>query len=259
MVIFLLAALQVATDGALVVQAPKPRKVVLIAAEPDDHPPGTHLYVKNARVVQRGLEAAYGAAVKVELHPKGWPENPATLDDADAIFLTSAGGDRKLEMHPLYVGDRFDAVARQMKRGCGLMFFHWSTFHPAAKHDAVTEWVGGYFDYESGPAPRKWYSAIETKDWKTALPAPDHAIARGVKPFELREEFYFKTRFRENDTRLVPFLACREGDVRENAVGWAVERADGGRGVGFTGGHFYRNWASPDFRKLVLNAVAWIA
>jgi trehalose utilization protein len=243
----------------LVWQAPKPKKIVLLAAEPDDHPPGTHLYVKNARVVQRGLEAAYGAAVKVELHPKGWPDDPATLDDADAIFLTSAGGDRKLEMHPFYVGDRFDAVAKQMKRGCGLMFFHWSTFHPAAKHDLVTEWVGGYFDYETGPAPRKWYSAIETKEWTTVLPSPDHPIARGVKPFPIREEFYFKTRFRDADPRLVPFLACREGDARANAVGWAVERADGGRGVGFTGGHFYRNWANADFRKLVLNAVAWSA
>jgi type 1 glutamine amidotransferase len=247
-------------DGALFIrQAPKPKKIVLLAAEPDDHPPGTHLYVKNARVVQRGLEAAYGPAVKVELHPKGWPDDPSTLDDADAIFLTSAGCDRKLEMHPLYVGDRFATVAKQMKRGCGLMFFHWSTFHPAKHHDAVTEWVGGYFDYETGPAPRKWYSAIETKDWTTVLPAPEHAIARGVKPFAIREEFYFKTRFRENDARLVPFLACREGDAKENAVGWAVERAEGGRGVGFTGGHFYRNWASPDFRKLVLNAVAWTA
>jgi WD40 repeat protein/trehalose utilization protein len=248
------------SDGALRIWAlPAPRKVVLLAAEPDDHPPGTHLYAKNARVVQRGLEAAYGPAVKVELHAKGWPDDPATLDDADAIFLTSAGSDRKLEMHPFHVGDRMAAVARQMRRGCGLLFFHWSTFHPAKHHDLVTDWVGGYFDYETGPGPRKWYSAIETREWSTVLPAPEHPIARGVKPFKVQEEFYFRIRFRENDPRLVPFLLCREGDARENAVGWAVERADGGRGVGFTGGHTYRNWANADFRKLLLNAVAWTA
>ena len=40
---------------------------------------------------------------------------------------------------------------------------------------------------------------------------------------------------------------------------WAVEREDGGRGIGFTGGHYHRNWALDDFRKLVLNAIVWVA
>ena len=39
---------------------------------------------------------------------------------------------------------------------------------------------------------------------------------------------------------------------------WAVERPDGGRGVGFTGGHFHRNWRDDNFRKVVLNALLWI-
>jgi hypothetical protein len=40
---------------------------------------------------------------------------------------------------------------------------------------------------------------------------------------------------------------------------WGLQRADGGRGVGFTGGHWHRNWAIDDFRKLVLNAIVWVA
>lgn len=40
---------------------------------------------------------------------------------------------------------------------------------------------------------------------------------------------------------------------------WAVEREDGGRGVGFTGGHFHWNWGNDDFRTLVLNAIVWTA
>ncbi|MBL9206506.1 MAG: HEAT repeat domain-containing protein, partial [Opitutaceae bacterium] len=31
------------------------------------------------------------------------------------------------------------------------------------------------------------------------------------------------------------------------------------RGVGFSGGHFHRNWAVDGYRKLVLNAIAWVA
>ena len=42
------------------------------------------------------------------------------------------------------------------------------------------------------------------------------------------------------------------------ALAWARERPDGGRGFGFTGGHVHSNWKDDDFRKLVLNALAWI-
>jgi hypothetical protein len=37
------------------------------------------------------------------------------------------------------------------------------------------------------------------------------------------------------------------------------DRARGGRGIGFTGGHWHRNWAIDDFRRLVLNAILWTA
>ena len=39
---------------------------------------------------------------------------------------------------------------------------------------------------------------------------------------------------------------------------WAIERADGGRGFGFTGGHFHANWGNDDFRRAVLNALVWV-
>jgi len=40
---------------------------------------------------------------------------------------------------------------------------------------------------------------------------------------------------------------------------WAYERLGGGRGVGFTGGHFHMNLGDDNFRKLVLNALVWTA
>jgi type 1 glutamine amidotransferase len=42
-------------------------------------------------------------------------------------------------------------------------------------------------------------------------------------------------------------------------VAWAVERKDGGRGFGFTGGHFHKGWANDNQRTLVLNAIVWSA
>ena len=42
-------------------------------------------------------------------------------------------------------------------------------------------------------------------------------------------------------------------------LGWAYQRPDGGRGFGFTGGHFHDNWSTEPFRRLVINAIAWTA
>ncbi len=42
-------------------------------------------------------------------------------------------------------------------------------------------------------------------------------------------------------------------------MAWAVQRDDGGRGFGYTGGHYHKNWGNPNTRKLVLNAILWTA
>jgi len=251
---FLIAAILACASA--VVAAPK--KIVLIAGPITGHPKDTHEYEKNVTLLKHLLDGA--GLAKVEAHFRGWPENETTLDTADTIFFPSDGTDHNATNHPLYIGERIKVIGKQMNRGCGLVFFHWSTFAPRRFHDQITEWVGGYFDYETGPPPRNWYSAIQTWEAEAFPDSAAHQITRGVKPFRTQEEYYYRMRFRENDPRLVPILLTRPPNEKEDyAVGWAVERKDGGRGFGFTGGHFYKNWWSPDFRKLILNAVAWTA
>ncbi|MEX1122746.1 MAG: hypothetical protein WED82_11460, partial [Balneolales bacterium] len=41
-------------------------------------------------------------------------------------------------------------------------------------------------------------------------------------------------------------------------MSWAVDRKDGGRGFGFTGGHYHKNWGNDDYRKYVLNSMVWL-
>jgi len=230
-------------------QEMKPKKIVLIAGSLDTHPKETHEYERNVILLRHCLQTSL-KNVRVETHFNGWPADAATLDDADTIFFTSGGSERgNAERNPIFVGDRLAALEKQIARGCGLIQFHWSTFNPVQHQEKILDWVGGFFDAESGP-DGKWYSKLSTREWQTTLPTPDHPIARGVKPFAVKEEFYYNLRFRE----MKPILNCSEG-----TVGYAVERKDGGRGFGFTGGHFYANWWNPDFRKLVLNAIAWTA
>ena len=110
---------------------------------------------------------------------------------------------------------------------------------------------------------------------------PKHPITRGVKPFKIKDEWYFHMRFRsDNMGKLIPILSddgaegnhearrrrpaatrrfagCGGGQVQH--VAWAYQREDGGRGFGFTGGHNHLNWGNDDFRKTVLNAILWVA
>ena len=138
--------------------------------------------------------------------------------------------------------------------------------------DAFLEWIGGYFEPHWSVNPH-W-----TAEFKEL---PKHPITRGVKPFTVNDEWYYHMRFRDGMAGVTPILtalppketlnrpdgphsgnpAVREAIAKGEPqhLMWAAERADGGRGFGFTGGHFHNNWANPDFRKVVLNALLWIS
>jgi len=62
-----------------------------------------------------------------------------------------------------------------------------------------------------------------------------------------------------DEHRWTPAFGVTDPDSTAHQVAWACERADGGRGFGFTGGHFHQGWANNDQRKLVLNAILWTA
>ena len=244
-------------------QNPKgyPKQVVLIAGPITGHPKDAHEYEKAVTLIKHCLETSPNAPVmNISAHYHGWPKNPAILDVADLILLVSDGSDHNETMHPFHREDRYQVLKKQMDRGCGLMLLHWSTFHPARHHDEITEWVGGYFDYETGPGPRKWFSKIQTWEDTVQLASPDHPILSGVSPFDLKDEYYYNIKFREADPRLQSILKVNPpGDDPADTVAWAVERDNGSRGFGFTGGHFHDSWWIPDFRKMLMNAVAWTA
>ena len=242
-------------------EPPKPKKIVLIAGK-KSHGPGVHEYEKSVRLLKAMLDTSPNLeGYHVEIHFNGWPTDPTTLDDADTIMTISDGRDgNKFSPVPWMTEQRMAVMRKQMQRGCGFITFHFSTFASDMWGKDVLEWGGGYFDWEDENGERNWYSAITTLKSKVELGTPEHPISHGLKPLDLREEFYYKIRFRENDPRLKPIWRVPElGENLENVVAWAVEREDGGRGFSTTCGHFYDNWEEPQFRKLILNAIVWTA
>ena len=238
-------------------------KIVLIAGK-KSHGAGAHEYVKSVQLLKVLLDGAKNLqGIRTEVHLDGWMADPSTLDDADAIVVISDGEDGKTftQPAPYLLPERASVIDRQLRRGCGLVLIHFSTFASARDGQRLLDWVGGYFDWQSSDSNQGWYSALKTMETDIHLASPAHPISSGVGDFRLQEEFYYRMRLREPDARRTPILLVPAlgGTPAEHTVAWAVTRAGGGRGFSTTTGHYYRNWSNEAYRKLILNAIVWAA
>lgn len=255
-----------------------PAKVVIVAGKPS-HPPRMHEFNAGVQLLQKCLQDFDQLSVQVVLN--GWPNDESVFENAAAIIFYMDGGKRHEVV--LEDGRRLKMVDAWAQQGIGLGFMHYGVevlAEQAGKE--FKQWIGGHYEHMFSCNPI-WEPFFET--------LPDHPITRGVKPFRANDEWYFNMRFQaglnaelkyaETDTlKFWPILVARPSDDvrdgpyvypngpyphieaskgRAEAMMWAVERNNGGRGFGFTGGHFHDNWGNDDYRKTVLNAVAWLA
>jgi hypothetical protein len=239
-------------------------KIVLLAGG-SSHGGGDHEHRAGCLLLQQCLNQVPG--VRAEVYTNGWPPSAATFTGAAAIVIYADGGDG----HPFLRDARLKDLAPLMRNGVGLGCLHYAVEVPKDRGGSLfLDWIGGYFETFWSVNP-SWEA-----DFKKL---PQHPITRGVDPFKIYDEWYYHMRFRENMQGVTPILTAippdatrRGGDdphggnrfVRERIglpehLMWASERANGGRGFGFTGGHFHKNWGNSNFRKLVLNAILWIA
>lgn len=244
------------------------KKLVMVAGRPS-HGPGDHEFNAGCLLLKKCLDQNVPQMVTANYN-MGWPNDPTAFDNADAIFMFADGGGG----HPALQRDHLallDALARQ---GVGIACAHYAVEVPKEKGGPeFLNWIGGYFEPFWSVNPH-W--TLE----KTEL-AKDHPITRGVKPFQINDEWYYHMRFRDNMQGVTPILSALPPDSTRGADGansshggnphvqkrkgmaevlaWAAERPDGGRGFGYTGGHFHRNWGNEDNRKLVLNSLLWVA
>jgi hypothetical protein len=253
------------------------KRIVLIAGRPS-HPPGMHEFRAGCLLLQKALAGVPG--VTVQVYDGGWPskmvdsaraDDSAALDNADAVLIFSDGG----KGHPAIQGERMKVVDALAARGAGLAFAHYAVEVPAgAPGEAMQRWNGGYYEtlYSVNPM---WKPGFDT--------FPMHPITRGVKPFATHDEWYFNMRWTADAAakkRLTPLLVATPTDeVRKGpyvsprgpydhivaasgtpeTMMWVYERPDGGRSFGFTGGHTHANWGDANQRKIMLNALLWIA
>lgn len=252
------------------------KKLVIVAGRPS-HPPRMHEFNAGCRLLADCLKNVDSLSTHVVTN--GWPEDESIFDRADAVIFYMDGGkghevvkegDRRLKM-----------VDQWAKSGVGLGFMHYGVeVVPEQAGQQFKRWIGGHYEHMFSCNPI----------WEpTFSDFPKHPITRGVQPFTIKDEWYFNMRFIDdvpgnragnlNGLEFTPILVAAPSDAvrngpyvypkgpyahiqansgRAEAMMWAVERPDHGRGFGFTGGHYHDNWSNDQFRKVVLNACVWV-
>jgi type 1 glutamine amidotransferase len=251
------------------------KRIVLIAGGPS-HGKGEHEFRAGCLLLKKCLDQVPGVISAV--YTDGWPmkmvngkrvDDNAAFEGADAIFIYCDGGDG----HPAIKPERLKVLAPLMKKGVGLGCAHYAVEVPREKGGPeLLAWTGGYFETNWSVNPH--WEANYTN-------FPRHPIARGVQPFKIKDEWYYHMRFPEKMKRVTPILTAVPPEATRGRPGmndahggnpevqkhkgepehtmWAIQRAGGGRGFGFTGGHYHKNWGDENFRKIVINAILWSA
>jgi hypothetical protein len=253
-------------------------RIVLIAGRPS-HPPGMHEFRAGTMLLQKALARVPG--VTADVYTMGWPttktadgavvDDNRAFDNADAVLIFADGG----KGHPAIQGDRMKVIDGLEQRGVGLAFAHYGVEVPAGPAgEAMQRWNGGYYEtnFSVNPMWAPSYGKL-----------PSHPVTRGVGPFATHDEWYFNMRWTADPAakgRITPILtAVPSDDVRDGpyvsprgpyphivadsgrveTMMWLYERPNGGRSFGFTGGHTHANWGDVNQRRVMLNALLWIA
>ena len=251
-------------------------KLVFIAGKPS-HPPGMHEFHAGTILLTECLKSVPNLVV--DRHDMGWVRNEATFADADAVVIYADGG----KGHPAVQGNHLETLQKLIARGVGFGCMHYGVeVVPELGGKEFQAWLGGHYEnaWSCNPIWDAGYTSF-----------PEHPATRGVHPFTTKDEWYIHMRFRsgfghgdkaasEPGISFTPLLvatppdATRDGPYvypkgpykhiqeekgAKETMMWAVERADGGRGFGFTGGHYHQNWGNDDVRKVVLNALVWVS
>jgi hypothetical protein len=269
-------ATSVALPSALAKTPEGKQKLVFIAGKPS-HPPGMHEFRAGSILLAEALAKVPGLIV--DRHDMGWVKDESTFQDADAVVIYSDGS----KGHPAVQDNHLQMLKELIAKGIGYGCMHYGVeVKPELGGAEFQQWLGGHYEHEFSCNPL-WEPKFET--------FPTHPITRGVKPFQVNDEWYFNMRFRpafgegtaavkDGEEAFTPILvatppdSARDGPyvfpkgpyqhIQEEkghpeAMMWSIQRKDGGRGFGFTGGHFHANWGNDSFRKVILNALCWVS
>jgi hypothetical protein len=184
------------------------QKLVFIAGKPS-HPPRMHEFRAGVLLLTKALANTPG--IVVEAHDMGWVKDEKAFEDADAVVIYADGN----KGHPAVQGDHLAKLQALIDKGVGFGCMHYGVeVDPSQAGDQFKRWIGGHYEHQFSCNPI-WEPSFEK--------FPEHAITRGVQPFQVKDEWYFNIRFagdfsadgaKENaGTKFTPILVAKPSDA----------------------------------------------
>ncbi|MDR1924792.1 MAG: ThuA domain-containing protein [Planctomycetaceae bacterium] len=274
---------------------PQHIKILFIAGQ-KSHPCGVHEFYAGSVLLADILQSLSGKTydngevilpkIETSIHRNAKQNDTYNFDNTDVIVVFADGG----QQYPL---KGHEAELEKLQRaGKGFVFLHYALCgsqgndqvkpnEPPKDAVLISKLTGGFYEIFHSVNPSY------TAEFKHL---PKHPITRGVRPFTIEDEWYFHMRFQDdltteqiidkplpNSPQAILITTPPNSTKTDNngahsgnptvrnrlnkpeIVAWATQRIDGGRGFGFTGGDQHWNFAHPDYRKLLLNAIIWTA
>jgi hypothetical protein len=233
--------------------------------------PGRHEYERDLRTLAQSLESStHLTGIATELRVGRLPRDLALLDGVAAIVIDSSSDRAENETHPLFPpnpttnGRGYDEETtawfksldeRIRKNRIGVVILHYANWAENWRAREYTlGWTGGLWVQIGSKNPQD--------DWSMTLENRKHPILRGVKPWEYRDEIFCRFLLPNDRRRTNLILATPKADkagIGPQIASWAYQRDDGGRGFVFGGLDFRDNLARDNYRKFLLNGIAWAA
>src|SRR5882762_10136296 len=166
-------------------------KIVLIAGS-KSHGPMEHEFFAGTAILQKLLKQN---GINAVMARDGWPKDDKVFDGAVAVMIYADGGGG----HPMLrkSGDksRLDFMKALLAKGVGFANLHYAVEYPKESDKDVLPMLGGYFEPFWSVNPT-WMGNFKK--------LPDHPIARGVKPFSIKDEWYYHMKFVDDMKGMAP-------------------------------------------------------
>ena len=231
-------------------------KIVLLAGGPSSKAMA-HEYFAGCALLMGWLKEQPGVW---PVMAREWPKNEQLLDGAKCVVYFGDGGGKQPFVEPA----RWAKLSKLVEGGAGFVLLHQAVDFPKGPDgDQVQAWLGGVFRSDIG-CRGHWDMDLK--------PVGTHPVLRGVKPFAAPGDgWLYNLHFAGKDKGFAPLLVgqvpeksrssadAKQHAGRDEVIGWAHQRAGGGRGFGFTGADLHVSWSYESQRKFVVNGILWSA
>ncbi|MEO1843531.1 MAG: ThuA domain-containing protein, partial [Akkermansiaceae bacterium] len=239
------------------------KHIVFIAGN-RSHGSGEHEFYAGCMLLAKALNEQSGLNVKATVLHANWPKkDKAILETADTVVIYADGTSGH--------AGQWEFLDSLAKKGVGMVFMHYAV-HPSAQlgKQYYQPWIGGAMESGWSVNPH-WVADLSI--------IKDHELGNGVPDkITCLDEWYYNMRFIDERGKVLDVLTAVptrknmnryinmwnkhgvEGLDKKQTLMWGYERPNkGGRGIGFTGGHYHHTWAIDGTRTAVLNAIVWTA